>query len=89
MTIDVPNTFGMAKYNCPTCGRECTSNASVRSILDFVNQVGHNHNDNCRKFMFRCPNKHKFSVRVRNTCPNCDWKGKETCECHPGVLVHP
>ena len=50
-------------------------------------ELGHNHDDNCRTRIYRCANGHEIGVRVRNTCPACDWKGKLTCFCHDGEKV--
>lgn len=86
---ELANRAKSLSYNCPICGRACESKDYSETLAGYNSPRGHDHDDNCRKFRFACRSGHHFSVRVRNICPTegCDWKGKESCPCHPGVLL--
>lgn len=56
----------------------------IATLVGFYSPPGHNHDDNCRRKLYRCKNDHVVALFIRNTCPACDWKGAETCHCHSG-----
>lgn len=71
-------------FECPHCHVACRSDSYFETLVGYGSELGHNHNDNCRKFEFTCQNGHGFKVRPRNTCPTCSWKGSAECEtCGP------
>lgn len=75
--------------DCPQCGNSVTSFECCVTLVGYRSPEGHNHDDNCRTFHFLCPDRHQFTCRPQNTCPNpdCDWMGKETCWCHPDGYI--
>jgi hypothetical protein len=73
---------------CPECSELFTSRSGTMSTLvGFRSPEGHNHDDNCTGREYYCPNGHKTTIALRRSCPSCDWRGKETCFCHPGGKV--
>lgn len=85
----LPNDVDFLNHDCPVCGNDTVTSSCSMTMLGFSSPEGHNHDDNCRKFSFTCPNGHEFQVRVQNTCPSCDWKGKEICQtCGDNVKVY-
>lgn len=84
MCPELSNDIELLEYNCPICDENCISKNYTMTLVGYFSPPGHDHDDNCRKFYFNCKNNHSFSVRVRNICSvvGCDWKGKESCECH-------
>jgi hypothetical protein len=83
------------KERCFVCERNGEEPAQLHSYGVFATLVGfwgfdppHDHDDNCHVEDFGCEKGHRYSVRKRNTCPACDWKGIEECFCHPlGVRI--
>lgn len=49
--------------------------------------AGHDHNDNCKGYVYKCASNHFETVYLRRSCPACDWRGKTACFCHPGTNV--
>ena len=81
--------------NCPECGTQVYDDGATTTLVGYVNarfsdeRGVHNHDDNCIKHYGHCVNRHKLSWRNQNTCPVCEWRGKEQCFCHPlGVRVY-
>lgn len=79
-----------SKELCFVCIQNESTPAPLSSYGSWVTLVGfnpgerpHNHDDNCHIEDFACEAGHHYSVRRRNTCAACDWKGKEECFCHP------
>lgn len=56
-------------------------------MIGYSSPPGHDHDDNCQTCLYTCKNGHKIKLSKRNTCPACDWKGKEECFCHKGKKV--
>ena len=52
------------------------------TLVGYCSPAGHNHDDNCRTKIYRCVNGHVKRLSVQNSCPACDWVGKEDCNCH-------
>lgn len=80
---------------CFVCLREGLEPAQLFSyggsttLVAFTSPPGHDHDDNCHAEDLACERGHHYSVRRRNTCPACDWKGHEECFCHPlGVRIY-
>lgn len=75
-----------------TDGVTCSCGAPLVKLLDGISQTcvgyssppGHSHDDNCITGYAICDNDHIVGISIRRTCPECDWKGKESCWCHPG-----
>jgi hypothetical protein len=46
----------------------------------------HEHDDNCRKMLVECPQKHRWTISERRRCETegCGWRGKTECFCHQG-----
>jgi len=81
---------GDTHANCPTCGGELVWRSSVGStMIGGASPPGHDHDPNCHSRAYRCKNGHEFKVSIQNRCPvpECDWVGKSTCYCHPGIKV--
>lgn len=63
---------------CPTCGM-----AFVRYLdggqtcVGFYSPEGHDHDDNCIKRYYVCPQGHETKFSLRRSCPACDWKGQD------------
>ena len=79
-----------SKDLCFVCIQNGDDPAQLYSYGSWVTLVGfnpgerpHNHDDNCHVEDFACEKGHHYSVRRRNTCPACNWKGSEKCFCHP------
>lgn len=75
---------------CDICGEPTVACKIYETLVGYEKLPGgHNHDDNCRTRGYRCKNGHTFIVSRRNRCPvpGCDWRGKETCFCHPGQKV--
>jgi hypothetical protein len=87
---ELPNNVNKLTFACPVCGYVRSSDDYSETMVGFFSPKGHDHDDNCRKFRFRCKDSHGYIVRVRNTCPTegCNWKGKENCNtCGANVRV--
>ena len=54
------------------------------TLVGYRSPPGHNHDDNCLKRIYECPNGHITSLSKRRRCHACDWVGKLTCFCHAG-----
>lgn len=76
---EIPNGVSNMDYPCPRCGEICSTSGFSTTLVGYLSPPGHDHDDNCRHFSLTCPKGHKFTVRARNTCSACDWKGKEVC----------
>jgi len=54
-------------------------------------KTGHKHDDNCLTRIYVCNqnSEHQIKVSIRRRCetPGCEWRGKETCFCHPGTKL--
>jgi len=82
-------------HNCPTCNEEAVARYGETETLvgytPFTDSGGkeHEHNDNCLKQNFSCPNDHvwKLSERRRCNADGCNWMGKEECFCHVGKKI--
>jgi hypothetical protein len=85
----MPSSTGPDKSNvCETCGEPWVSyTGEFETLVGYMNIPGHKHNDNCLGKGYYCKNGHCTQVYLRRRCPACDWKGKETCECHKGAKV--
>lgn len=57
------------------------------TLVGYFSPAGHNHDDNCRTREYSCEDGHRVTLSIRNTCSACDWKGKESCFCHPDGKV--
>lgn len=77
--------------NCPECGELMSFtegfDGTRETLVYYVSPPGHDHDDNCLKRIYRCPNGHARKVSKRRRCPSCDWVGKKTCFCHPDPKV--
>jgi hypothetical protein len=80
MQPELQNSVNSLSFPCPVCGEVCTSQQWGRTLVGYFSPAGHDHDDNCRDFIFEHCGK-RFGVRPRNTCPTtgCDWKGKDSC----------
>jgi hypothetical protein len=68
---------------CPKCDAECKSHGGTSITL-----VGYDgHDDNCMNRRYGCTCGQRWTESLRRTCPDCGWKGKETCFCHTGPKV--
>ncbi len=78
-------------YDCSTCGKPAkqASYGWSQTLVGYLSEPGHDHDDNCVSTVFTCPEGHRMNISVRRTCPNpeCDWKGKDECFCHEGKKV--
>lgn len=73
---------------CDICNELMSHNGTGSTMVGgFFVADGHNHDDNCKKRLYRCKNGHHKLISRRNKCPKCDWKGKEECFCHTGKKV--
>ena len=69
---------------CQTCGEHLSIDGGTsKTLVGYISPPGHNHDDNCRKRLYKCVNGHSFVVSKINTCPACDWVGKKDCFCCP------
>lgn len=70
---------------CKECGGELVASMGIVSTLvGFSSPEGHDHDNNCKTYMYVCEKGHESGFSVQNECPACDWKGHEKCFCHPG-----
>ena len=70
---------------CPVCGEQFVDHSGTgTTLVGYFSPPGHDHDDNCKGRVYRCPNGHYTKVFKRAICPACDWKGKQTCWCHEG-----
>lgn len=61
-----------------------------RTLVGYLGrEPGHNHDDNCVKRAYVCPNGHEHVYSIRRSCsaPNCTWQGKTRCFCHEKAKV--
>lgn len=73
---------------CRECGEAFEYHGGTGSTyVGYVSPPGHDHNDNCQKRGYVCANRHVTMVAKQNSCPACDWVGKEGCFCHKGKKV--
>lgn len=75
---------------CSVCDEPMTAGLVLETLVGYGRfPEGHNHDDNCRSRVYICKNGHKTWLSRRNKCPapGCEWKGRETCFCHPGTKV--
>jgi hypothetical protein len=73
---------------CPQCSEPFVRHGGESATLvGSSSPKGHDHDDNCLKRIYVCPNGHKTLLSVRRSCPKCDWKGKPDCFCHKGAKV--
>ena len=78
----------MFNTNCPLCGGRAVAEGTYATLVGYDSPKGHNHDDNCRKRTYKCEDcGHAWIVSKQNTCPICDWVGRETCGCHPDPKV--
>ena len=77
--VDLVNGVEILCVDCPQCGVRCETNRMSITYVGYISPAGHDHDDNCRVFYFKCSNGHEFNIRVRNTCPVCNWKGDKVC----------
>ncbi len=85
---ELSNAENILRYNCPICSVSLESDNCMSTMVGYYSEPGHDHDNNCRKFYFDCGCGCKFKVRVQNTCPTCDWKGKEVCgSCGPNLKL--
>jgi hypothetical protein len=68
---------------CPNCFDKIGHGGTGSTLVGYLSPPGHNHNDNCRKRTYVCKCGYKKTVSKINTCPTCDWTGKEECFCCP------
>ena len=75
---------------CPDCGLAYSAKAiqvaqqgEGETCVGYFSPPGHDHDDNCRKRQYTCPNGHKNTFSIRRKCPaeGCGWRGKEDCFC--------
>jgi hypothetical protein len=81
---------GAPEVKCNQCGGPFIHRGgTVETLVGFLSPPGHDHDDNCKSRAYYCAEGHMAGVFKRNACPNpdCDWKGKEECWCHPGKKV--
>lgn len=67
---------------CPTCGEDSSVDLSRgygQTLDGYYSPPGHDHDDNCKTYTFRCENGHEFPVIPLNECPACDWVGSSYC----------
>lgn len=74
---------------CPTCGDPIYSDGTLTmtSVGYFGGLGQHRHDDNCVTRNYGCRNGHWWTLSVRRSCgedPTCEWRGKESCDCHGG-----
>ena len=76
---------------CPTCGLPLMryDRSEFVTCVGYISPDGHNHDDNCRKRFYTCPNDHRINLSIINTCPACDWTGKKECFCSKKVEKWP
>ena len=62
---------------------------AMQTSVGYGSPPGHNHDDNCLLMVGRCSNGHLQKVSKLRKCtnPDCNWKGKTECFCHPGQKV--
>lgn len=76
---------------CRECDEEVRDlgRGTWQTLVGYSSPPGHNHDDNCLHSTYGCVNGHEQEVYLRRSCPNpeCDWRGKATCGCHPGEKV--
>jgi len=75
---------------CPECGLKMLEASTTQTLGGYIEQLGHCHNDNCVVREYTCTEcGAELVVSKRNRCPNpeCDWRGRKTCWCHPGEKV--
>ena len=74
---------------CERCQTEAKHGGTWNTLVGYWGfKDGHDHDDNCRTRFYECGNcHHKWTESKQNTCPVCDWKGKESCWCHIGDKV--
>ena len=60
-----------------------TSRGQFSTCVGYFSPEGHDHDDNCVSRRYVCYAGHIKMVSKRNTCSVCNWKGKESCFCHP------
>lgn len=77
---------------CPTCGAPAgLAKGWKETCVAYGSPSGHRHNDNCRSRQIICSAdcRHYGEMSIRRTCPrpDCTWKGRATCFCHPGPKV--
>jgi len=86
--ITHPNGQTKMTFQCPKCGAACVGKEGLVTLVGYFSPNGHDHDDNCRNFGFRCDCGHVFTVTPVNTCPtdDCEWIGKITCRtCGPRI----
>lgn len=79
---------------CPDCGTDTRHGGTWATLVGFsprmIDGVEHDHDGNCLKRYYRCPNCDRhWTESLRRSCsvPGCEWKGKATCFCHPDPKV--
>jgi len=74
----------MSKLFCDQCGCQMFTNGwTSTTLVAFMSEPGHDHDDNCHTRTYKCGNGHEMVVSVENSCynPECDWMGKTECFC--------
>ena len=84
----------MGKLICKQCNERMHSNgATCSTLVGYMSEPGHDHDDNCKTRYYQCKNGHGVNISKVNTCYNddCDWTGKTECFCHtePKVVEWP
>jgi len=72
---------------CATCNAPLVSMGDDVSstLVGYVRGAcGGPHNDNCLTRSAWCRAGHQTVIALRRTCEGCDWRGKESCDCHQG-----
>lgn len=70
---------------CIHCNQPMKNTGEYReTLVGYHSKDGHDHDDNCKGYEYKCPSNHTQMVYIRRTCSikGCEWKGKETCFCH-------
>ena len=85
-------TFEDGYLLCPHCGGKmrCENDCVTTTLVAFHCEDGHNHDDNCLTRAYRCEFGHTVTVGIRRRCnaKDCEWKGKQRCDCHDGDKVN-
>lgn len=74
-----------------SCGAEwkTRSEGTSSTYVGYITINGHLHDDNCVKKFYYCSNGHRSVLSKRQECSraDCNWVGKEDCDCHDGKKV--
>lgn len=69
---------------CPTCSEPFTGHdGTTETTVGYFSPPGHDHDPNCMRRTYACPNGHQTELAIVRRCPTkgCDWKGRTECFC--------